>query len=136
MTNCLRVKGFSERNIKRMLTFYREYPDPSDVLSETAAALSSPKKVPQPAAQIRELAKVPRAAAQLPMTLLWSIPWYHHIILIEKIKDLTARLWYMQQTLANGWSRNVLLLMVKSEAHRRGGKDPDELRPTPPCSSV
>jgi predicted nuclease of restriction endonuclease-like (RecB) superfamily len=28
----------------------------------------------------------------------------------------------MQQTLANGWSRNVLQLMIKSEAHRRQGK--------------
>jgi predicted nuclease of restriction endonuclease-like (RecB) superfamily len=28
----------------------------------------------------------------------------------------------MQQTLANGWSRNVLLTMIQSESHRRQGK--------------
>lgn len=28
----------------------------------------------------------------------------------------------MEQTLANGWSRNVLTLMIESEAHRRTGK--------------
>jgi predicted nuclease of restriction endonuclease-like (RecB) superfamily len=28
----------------------------------------------------------------------------------------------MQQALANGWSRNVLLTMIRSEAHRRQGK--------------
>ncbi len=38
-----------------------------------------------------------------------------------KVKDLEARLWYMQQTLANGWSRNVLLTMIQSEAHLRQG---------------
>src|SRR5690606_25961561 len=41
---------------------------------------------------------------------------------IEKVKDLTARRWYMQQTLAGGWSRNVLTLMIESDAHRRTGK--------------
>ena len=43
-------------------------------------------------------------------------------MLIEKVKDVAHRFWYMQQTLANGWSRNVLLLMIQSEAHRRQGK--------------
>jgi predicted nuclease of restriction endonuclease-like (RecB) superfamily len=38
-----------------------------------------------------------------------------------KVKDLKARVWYMQQTLANGWSRNVLLTMIQSQAHRRQG---------------
>ena len=41
---------------------------------------------------------------------------------MQRVKEPAARLWYMQQTLANGWSRNVLLTMIKSEAHRRQGK--------------
>jgi len=48
-----------------------------------------------------------------------------HVLLgrtIQRVKERAARLGYMQQTLANGWSRNVLLLMVKSQAHRRQGK--------------
>jgi len=43
-------KGFSERNIKRMLAFYREYPHL--------------KFVPQPVAQIGSSSKVPQAAAR------------------------------------------------------------------------
>ena len=43
-------KGFSERNIKRMLAFYREYPR----LLEADTA-----KVPPPVAQIAEAEKVP-----------------------------------------------------------------------------
>ena len=45
----------------------------------------------------------------------------------------------MQQTLANGWSRNVLLLMVKSEAHLRQGKaltNFDRLLPAPQSDLV
>lgn len=103
------LKGFSERNIGRMIAFYREYPNPTDFL-------------PQPAAKSESTKKLPQAAAKLPDAILWSIPWFHQIVLMEKLKDRAIRLWYMQQTLTNGWSRNVLLLMIKSEAHARQGQ--------------
>ena len=107
------VKGFSERNIKRMLAFYREYANPADFLPQHSAKLSGPPKVPQPAAQFEKAGKVPQLAALLPDSLLWSIPWFHQIVLMEKVKDRTTRLWYMQQTLANGWSRNAKLVMMR-----------------------
>jgi predicted nuclease of restriction endonuclease-like (RecB) superfamily len=103
------VKGFSARNIGRMIAFFREYPNPGDFLPQPAAKLNSTKKLPQAAAKLRD-------------SLLWSIPWFHQILLMEKVKDREARVWYMQQTLVNGWSRNILLVMIQSEAHLRQGK--------------
>ena len=44
------------------------------------------------------------------------------IILIQKVKDLPIRFWYMQQTIANGWSRDVLTDMIKNNLHLRQGK--------------
>ncbi len=90
------VKGFSERNIKRMLAFYRAYSP-------------SVEFVPQPVAQIAD------------ETLL-GLPWGHHILLLEKVKDASIRRWYMGQVLAEGWSRNVLGLMIDGRAHERQGK--------------
>ena len=81
------VKGFSERNIKRMLAFYREYANPADFVPHHAPKLSSPQKVPQAAAQSEKVGKVPRLAAPLPDSILWSIPWFHQIVLMEKVKD-------------------------------------------------
>lgn len=96
-------KGFSERNIKRMLRFYREYPD-------------TLPKVPQPVAQLQpaenaDLVKVPQPVAQMSpnelstnlQQLIANIPWGHNILLLEKLKDLPTRFWYMQQTIAQGW---------------------------------
>jgi predicted nuclease of restriction endonuclease-like (RecB) superfamily len=37
--------------------------------------------------------------------LVGQLPWAHNVVLLEKIKDPTQRLWYAQQTLENGWSR-------------------------------
>ena len=116
------IKGFSERNIKRMLAFHREYPRPDEFVPQGVAQIAVGQKSTQLVAKTGASKIVPQAAAQLPESLLWSIPWFHHVVLIEKVKDLSARRWYMQQTLANGWSRNVLTLMIESEAHRRTGK--------------
>lgn len=44
--------GFSERNIKRMLDFYREYPESSAIVPQPVAQLPGDKKVPQVAAHL------------------------------------------------------------------------------------
>ncbi len=99
------VKGFSERNIKLMVQFAHEYPDafaPSPVIGQP------------PVAQLPALPNGQQLVAQ--------IPWAHNVLLMQRVKEPASRLWYMQQTLANGWSRNVLLIMIKSGAHRRQGR--------------
>lgn len=101
-------KGFSERNIKRMLAFHREYP--------------LPNFVPQAVAQTAALAEGPQAVALFPAELLQAVPWGHHAELMAKVKDLPIRRWYMQAAVQNGWSRNILLLQIESSAHHRQGK--------------
>lgn len=118
------VKGFSERNIKRMLQFYREYqdmPQPvTKIMPQVAAFLHTPHNrhpiMPQPAAQLPNLSQ-----AAISPHLIFGIPWFHHIILIEKVKDISTRLWYMQQTIEQGWSRDTLASMIKNRVHDRHG---------------
>lgn len=64
---------------------------------------------------------------------LAQITWYHNIALLEKLKDPELRLWYASQTLANGWSRNVLILQIETQLHqRRGGAVTNFERTLPP----
>lgn len=53
---------------------------------------------------------------------LAQLPWYHHIALSEKLKDPEQRLWYAQQTIEHGWSRNVLVHQIESGALQLQGK--------------
>ena len=108
------VKGFSERNIKRMLAFHRAYPVRPD----------RPAIVPQPVAQLdeSEQASLPAAEIHTIDSLLWNVPWGHHAILMEQVKDQAIRLWYMQQVVMYGWSRETLASMIKRHAHLRQGK--------------
>ncbi len=41
---------------------------------------------------------------------------------LQQTKDMEARLWFMQTTIEQGWSRNVLQLMINSNAYERQGK--------------
>jgi len=54
--------------------------------------------------------------------LVGQIPWGHNVILIQKVKDKSERLWYVQKTLENGWSRNSLSIWIDSDLYRREGK--------------
>lgn len=94
------LKGFSERNLKRMLGFYRAYPQPEQF-------------VPQAVAQTHDL-KMPQLAVPVDgENLLWQIPWGHHALLLEKVKDPTVRCWYMMYSLVHGWSRNILMMQIE-----------------------
>ena len=118
------VKGFSERNLKRMLAFFRAYPDAGELVPQAVAPMPAKagKKVPQPVAQTSTTASSPQAVAKFPGdSLLWQVPWGHHALLLEKVKLMPARRWYIEQTLAQGWSRHTLMLMIDSAAHTRQG---------------
>ena len=99
------LKGFSERNIKLMVQLTSEYPqlfpDRSANGQPAVAQLPSDQTEPLPVDQL---------------------PWAHNVLLMQKVKDRPTRHWYMEQTLANGWSRNALSLQIEAGAHVRQGK--------------
>lgn len=51
-----------------------------------------------------------------------KLPWRHNIALMEKVKDEAARLWYIQQTIENGWTRDVLVHHIELKLYERTGK--------------
>ena len=51
-----------------------------------------------------------------------QIPWGHNIAIFSNIKDHKQRLWYIQKTVENGWSRNVLIHQIESDLYARQGK--------------
>jgi len=117
------LKGFSVRNLKRMTQFHREYPSLFEKGPPPVAQLPSgengAEKGPQPVAPLdREHADESTDALHL---LIPRIPWAHNMLLIQKVKNLPTRCWYMQQTLEQGWSRNILDLMIKNRSYERHG---------------
>ena len=65
-------------------------------------------------AEISSNEKVQMASAQ--------IPWSHNLLILDKIKDIDERLWYMQKCVENGWSVDVLELQIDTKLYERQGK--------------
>ncbi len=103
------IKGFSVRNLGRMLEFARAYPEPGEFSPQAVAKMPAGQNSPQPVAK--------STAA----SLLWQLPWGHHAVLLEKLKTDAVRRWYMAEALAQGWSRATLMSMIDSQAHERQG---------------
>lgn len=59
---------------------------------------------------------------EIVQAVLAQLTWYHNIALLEKLPDADQRLWYAQQTLQHGWSRNILALQIEACAIERHGK--------------
>lgn len=97
-------KGFSERNLKLMVQFFRTYP----TLFVQAAAIGQPAVAQSDAGAIGQ-------------PLIARLPWAHNVLLMQMIKDHTQRHWYAGQALAQGWSRNVLKMQIDSQLHQRQG---------------
>jgi predicted nuclease of restriction endonuclease-like (RecB) superfamily len=99
------VKGFSERNMGLMVQFYRAYPlllgPDGDFLQPPVAKTDGPGLLLQP--------------------LVAQLPWAHNMLLLQAVKDEATRAWYAGQTLAHGWSRNVLKMQIDTAAHQRQG---------------
>ena len=51
-----------------------------------------------------------------------QIPWFHNCVILDKINNFDERKWYIQKTIENGWSRNVLVHQIESNLYERQGK--------------
>lgn len=64
---------------------------------------------------------------------IFSIPWGHHMLLIDKVKGNAEKaLFYVHQTVLNGWSRNMLLNFLDTDLYERQGKALSNFKQTLP----
>ncbi len=114
------IKGFSERNLKRMLAFYNEY---KSLLIGPLAVAQLPNDEffpigPPPVAQLTSEAA--KNSDALLLEYVFRLPWAHNAILLG-VKDRAARLWYMMQVLECGWSKDWLAEQIKHKTYERQG---------------
>lgn len=56
------------------------------------------------------------------VNFFWQIPRGHHILIIQKIKDLNEAIFYIGKTVENNWSRSVLEYQIETKLYLRQGK--------------
>jgi predicted nuclease of restriction endonuclease-like (RecB) superfamily len=63
---------------------------------------------------------------------LFNLPWGHHVMIIQKIKNHNAALFYINQTIENNWSRAVLEYQIETNLYQRQGKAITNFKTTMP----
>ena len=100
------MKGLSERNLVYMQTFASNYP----YFSITQEALAQN----EPSTENRD--------SIITQAILAKLTWYHHITLLDKVKDAEEKLFYIKETIQNGWSRDLMVHQIESGLFHRRGK--------------
>ncbi len=93
--------SWSPRNLWFMRQLVNEY----SILKQAA---SDSQILKQPASEL-ELETVKK--------LVSEVPWWHNILIIQKVKDINARIFYLQTTIKNKYSRAVLLHQIEADAY-------------------
>lgn len=109
------VSGFSQANLYVMRQFFLFYHN-SKIVQQVAGKLDRVNEIPQ-----NEILQ--QAAVILNHnSLLTKIPWWHHQVILSKCKNEIEAIFYIQQTIENNWSRNVLQIQIESKLFKRQGK--------------
>jgi len=61
-----------------------------------------------------------------------QLPWSHNITIFSKAATLEEAIFYLQQTITNQWSRDILALQIKSHLYQRQGKSVTNFKTTIP----
>ena len=142
------MSGFSPRNLRDMKRFFLAYSEEAiwrqpvaKLAKGTQESGNRPQAVPKleldvapttilrpPVAESEEVPIWRQSVAKLVAggdctaflrQLVAEIPWGQNLLILNKLTDPAARLWYLRATAHFGWSRNVLLNQIKAGAYER-----------------
>lgn len=106
------TEGFSRQNLQYMKKMYLLYSE-------------LPTNCPQ-AVGNSEIEICPQVVGESPNMInevIFSIPWGHHRIIIDKFSDNPKiALFYARKVVEEGWSRNILKSFIDTNLHLRQGK--------------
>jgi len=116
------MTGFSLRNIQFIKQWYLFYSQ-SDLpkTKQLVSFLEDNNKILSE--RFEQMAQQPdiQQNTQL-LRRLVTIPWGHHIKIMQKVKDVDQALFYVHKTIENNWSRAVLEYQIETDLYNRQGK--------------
>ncbi|MBI4803322.1 MAG: DUF1016 domain-containing protein [Elusimicrobia bacterium] len=119
-------RSFSSDNIWRMRQFHLAYsgakflgqtvPEMAPAKSETGQPAIPGQAVPE----ISPTGVATDSGVTIPgFELLAAVPWGQNLLILKKLPDSAARLYYLRATAQFGWTRNILLNQIKAGAYER-----------------
>ncbi len=113
------LTGFSRSNLYSMRQFYLFYNQQLTIVHQVGGQLenvdinSKNEIVQQVAGKLERNDDIQK---------LKLIPWRHHTLILQKIKNIKEAIFYIKETIENNWSRSVLECQIETNLYKRQGK--------------
>lgn len=107
---------FSQTNLLYMKNFYQLYQPYTEITPQFE------EQITQHIVEQNQSLITPQVVEQIQHDL-FSVPWGHHRFIIDKCAENPKKaLFFIHQTVLNGWSRNMLLNSLDTDLYERQGK--------------
>lgn len=107
---------FSQTNLLYMKNFYQLYQTCTEITPQFE------EQITQKVVEQNQSLITPQVVEQIQHDL-FSVPWGHHRFIIDKCAENPKKaLFFVHQTVVNGWSRNMLLNFLDTDLYERQGK--------------
>ncbi len=119
------LQGLSNSNLKYCKRFYNFY---QSATIQQVIGLIGQQAVDQ-------LQNTERQPVEFVQQAVAQIPWGHNILIFTKAMTIAEAYFYIQKTIENGWSRDILGLQIKGDLYNRQGKAITNFKLTLPDNS-
>jgi len=123
------TNGFSRSNLFSIRKFYQFYLGCSVQQLVGLEGFNGEAETLQQDDVLNKNNKEPNSVQQLvglkspaQMNLLTHVPWGHHVLILNKVKEASEAFFYLRQTIEYNWSRSVLTLQIEQNLFLRQGK--------------
>ncbi len=123
------IKGFSVRNMQCMMQFYNEYNNDLTFIKEADGSIAQSvisqlddnvkaKTTEESPITQSAIAQLPACNFELPIK---HLQWTHNLILMQRVKDIKARYWYMVQCIKSHWNTRYLQEVIDLDYYGKHG---------------
>lgn len=115
------MKGFSYRNIRAIRQWYLFYTEGFSNLATGCGHIEQQGGLSETRGHVFPLVNGHPNWPQVVARLV-QVPWGHNREIITRCKDVAEAFYYVNKTVENNWSRNVLVHQMESGLYHREGK--------------
>ncbi|MDR2806445.1 MAG: PDDEXK nuclease domain-containing protein [Dysgonamonadaceae bacterium] len=115
------LKGFSETNLRYTRRFYLFY-NQKNIIQHQVGAISHQSIISESENKKNVPIQHQVGAESTASNIIGTVPWRHHIEILNKCKSFNEAMFYVQKTVENGWSRAVLMHFIEADLYSAQGK--------------